>query len=186
MSVRGLAVAAVTTLLFGAGLSTARASQEPEDFGEPTQQMLEQSVISYDPAASIIGYDPADSIVPLASVESEDGQTTITLATDILFTPDSWELPDSAPAAIADLVADIPDGATVLVGGHTDSNVGAVPNQELSQNRAQAVAAQITAARPDLVLEVTGYADTIPAIAEDPEDPSTYAANRRVEIVYQG
>src|SRR5699024_12595346 len=81
---------------------------------------------------------------------------------------------------------DVPDGAAVSVSGHTDSVIGAVDNQELSENRAEAVAEVIEAARDDLDLQVAGFADTQPAETEDPEDPSTFAANRRVDIVYSG
>ena len=53
-------------------------------------------------------------------------------------------------------------------------------------NRAEAVAGALRSERPDLVLEVSGVGDSDPAVTEDPEDASTYAANRRVEIVYSG
>ncbi|EYT49849.1 OmpA family protein [Brachybacterium muris] len=75
------------------------------------------------------------------------------------------------------------------VGGHTDSrpvdrSQYDFDNQQLSEHRAQAVAAALAADRPDLTLEVEGFGDEQPAVSEDPDDPSTYAANRRVELRY--
>lgn len=111
------------------------------------------------------------------------------LQSDILFAVNSWELPESAAARIAELVEDIPEGASVQVGGHTDSvPVGPghdFDNQELSQERAQAVADALAEVRSDLQLQVEGFGASDPAVAEDPDDSSTYAANRRVEIRYE-
>lgn len=120
----------------------------------------------------------------LETTETSGGETTISLSADIMFEPDAWDVPENAAARVRELLVDIPDGATVDVSGHTDSVIGAVDNQVLSDNRAQAVAAVISASRPDLVLTVAGYANTQPAVAEDPDDPATYATNRRVEITY--
>ena len=98
-----------------------------------------------------------------------------------------WELPEGAGPAIADLAEEVPEGATVAIHGHTDSNP--VPeaydfdNQELSENRAQAVADALAEERPDLQLSVEGFGDSNPAV-EDDEDRSTFVANRRVEIRY--
>ena len=36
------------------------------------------------------------------------------------------------------------------------------------------------------VADIAGFAATRPAVAEELDDPSTYAANRRVEIVHGG
>jgi flagellar motor protein MotB len=74
----------------------------------------------------------------------------------------------------------------VQVHGHTDSVQGAVDNQQLSTARAEAVADVLRTGRPDLRLEVAGFAATRPAVAEKADDPATRAANRRVEIVYAG
>jgi len=119
-------------------------------------------------------------------VEEADGETTITLATDILFTPDSSKLPTSASNKIESLLSKIPKGAEVKVNGHTDSVHGAKDNKKLSSDRAEAVAAVLKKARSDLKTTVKGLADTQPAVREDPKDLSTYAANRRVEIIYAG
>ncbi|MGC0274508.1 OmpA/MotB family protein [Pseudactinotalea sp. Z1739] len=121
-------------------------------------------------------------------VEVVGDTSVISLSSDLLFPPNSWELPASAPGKIADLVSDVPQGATVQVTGHTDSvPTGAdFDNVELSQERAEAVAGALRDERPDLDLEVSGVGDAEPAEREDPDDPSTFAANRRVEIAYEG
>lgn len=58
-------------------------------------------------------------------------------------------------------------------------------NQQLSENRAQAVADALANTRTDLALDVDGFGDTQPAVTEDPDDPTTFAANRRVEIRFE-
>lgn len=99
-----------------------------------------------------------------------------------------WELPDSASSAIAELTDEVPEGAVVDVHGHTDSNPVPEPhdfdNQELSERRAEAVADVLEEERPDLELNVEGFGEDEPAVSEDEDDPSTFAANRRVEIRY--
>nr|KEP23804.1 hypothetical protein DA06_04535 [Georgenia sp. SUBG003] len=153
---------------------------------EPTAEQLADSVRAWDPNGSVRVWDLDGSVRALETVEREGSETTISLATDILFTPDSAEIPANAAERIAELLSDIPDGAAVTVGGHTDSVRGAVDNQKLSTDRATAVADVLRRTRPDLVLEVAGFADTQPAVQENADDPSTRAANRRVEIVYDG
>src|SRR5699024_7074518 len=129
-----------------------------------------------------------DGAVPtLETLATEGNETTISLATDILFPPNSWELPDTASDRIDDLVADIPDDAQVQVRGHTDSTPTGkdFDNKELSTRRAEAVADVIAKVRSDLHLHVEGLGDSEPAETEKPDDPSTFAANRRVEIRYE-
>ena len=157
--------------------SPAAAVDSPEDLPAPTPQQL---------AASIRVWSVDGSVRTLETVATEGAETTISLATDILFASQSFELPTSAAPRIAELLADVPEGAAVQVHGHTDSLVGPIPNDELSRNRAQAVADVIAAERPDLVLEVAGLADAEPVARENPDDPATYAANRRVEIIHGG
>ncbi len=171
-------------LVLAVAAPAAQADDPPGDVGEPTAEQLEQAVRSFDPGAGVRTFTA--QVVPLAQVATAGEQTTLTLAADILFAPDRWDLAPAARERITELVADAPEGAEVTISGHTDSVVGAVDNQELSERRAEAVAAVIEEARGDLQLEVTGFADTRPTVTEDPEDPTTFAANRRVEIGYTG
>jgi outer membrane protein OmpA-like peptidoglycan-associated protein len=179
---RLLAGAAALTLL---ALSSAPALADGEIDEPPAQPFeLTEEIIE----RSITVYDPARSITELGSTESEEDEV-IVLETDILFSSNAWELPAGAEATIVELAADIPEGASVQVDGHTD----ALPvdrtrydfdNQQLSENRAQAVADALGAERPDLTLEVTGHGDAQPAVSGSPEDSASLAANRRVELRY--
>ena len=57
----------------------------------------------------------------------------------------------------------------------------------LSQRRAEAVAAAVAAARPDLVLSTEGRGEADPVAPNDnggEDNPDGRAANRRVEIRY--
>ncbi|KAE8764117.1 OmpA family protein [Georgenia thermotolerans] len=186
LGVRGGAAAALAVALAATLAPPAAGFAGPDELPKPTPELLAASVIQWDPAGTVIQWDPAGTVRSVEQVETAAGRTTITLATDILFTPDSAELPQTAAARVGELVAQVPQGAAVQVHGHTDSVQGAVDNQELSTARAEAVADVLRAGRPDLQLEVAGFAATRPAVTERADDPATRAANRRVEIVYAG
>lgn len=179
---RLLAGAAALTLL---ALSSAPALADGEIDEPPAQPFeLTEEIVQ----RSITVYDPASSITELGSTEPEE-EGVLVLETDILFSSNAWELPAGAEATIAELAADIPEGASVQVSGHTDSlpvdsSRFDFDNQELSENRAHAVADALAEERPDLDLEVSGHGAEQPTVSEDPEDASTLAANRRVELRY--
>lgn len=162
------------------------APEEP-DGGLP-DSAYSDAVTEYSPSDYVTQYDPEDYIERLGGTADSEEEDVIVLETDILFAAMEWELPRSAGSKIGELVEEIPDGAAVEVQGHTDSNP--VPdgydfdNQELSENRAEAVAEVLEDERPDLELNVDGFGEDQPAVEEDEDDPSTFAANRRVEIRY--
>ena len=163
-------------------------NERPEQPFEVTEEILADSVTRFDPADSITHFDPTASVTSLGSTEPAEDQV-IVLETDILFVSNAWDLPAGAATRIAELAAEVPDGATIQVGGHTDSRPVDrsrydFDNQQLSEHRAQAVADALADARPDLTLEVEGFGDQDPAVAENPDDPSSFAANRRVELRY--
>lgn len=137
-------------------------------------------------ADSVHTYDLQYSVLTLDTSEIRDGKTVISLSSDILFDVDRSNLPASSGEQIVKLLADVPQGADLAIGGHTDSVKGAVPLQKLSKDRAEAVAKVVKKQRPDLKLAIKGLADTEPVAIEDPADPSTRAKNRRVELVYKG
>lgn len=158
---------------------------QPEDRPELAQENWEGAVSATDPERAIIRFDMDRFIEQLGDQESEE-EDVIVLEADILFAPNSWELPETAAAKLEEIVEDVPEGSTVSITGHTDSRP--VPeahdfdNQELSERRAQAVAEALEAERPDFDITAEGRGDAEPAVTEDPEAPGTYAANRRVEI----
>ncbi|MCT1605882.1 OmpA family protein [Nesterenkonia massiliensis] len=176
-SLTGLAAGLLACVLIPTAAAAAPQGPPPEPEGGISQGDLD---------ASIKVWDISENIIELG--QSADEDDVLVLETDLLFAAMEWELPSQAESRISSLVEDIPEGASVDVHGHTDSNP--VPegydfdNQDLSENRAQAVAELLERERPDLDLSVEGFGDSEPAMAEDPDDPSTYAANRRVEIRY--
>jgi OmpA-OmpF porin, OOP family len=116
----------------------------------------------------------------------EDERTTVSLSTDVLFAFDSAELGELARNAVievADGLTDVP--GTIEVVGHTDS-VGADDyNQQLSEQRAEAVAEVLRAELgTDADLQVEGRGSSEPVAEETDEDPEGAARNRRVEISY--
>lgn len=176
MSLASILSAAAGALLAASltpGVVPASEASPPPEFLDPTPDELAGSVIDWRSGVreSVMQWSLDRSVQSVEQVETDGETTTITLATDILFEPDKWDLAESAVDKIGELIAEVPDGASVTVHGHTDSIVGAVDNQELSDNRAQAVADVIAAARPDLVLDVAGFANTLPGRHGDSRRP---------------
>lgn len=152
---------------------------------EPTPSEQQKSVVAYVPHAPL-RYSYERAVTNLETVDTDGADKVISLSADILFAPDKWELPGSASERLKSLLADVPDSVTVRVEGHTDSVDGEVDNQELSENRAGAVANAIEDVRPDLSLEVKGLAATQPKQSESGSDEeAARKANRRVELRYQ-
>lgn len=181
----GLLGSMLVPLAPAAAESEPEVQEKPEQPAEVTTGMLADSVTQYSPV--VTQFSAEGSVESLGAEESEE-EDVIVLETDILFAAMEWELPDAASSKIGELVEEIPDGAAVDVHGHTDSNP--VPddydfdNQVLSENRAEAVADVLAEERADLDLNVEGFGESDPAVEEDEDDPSTFAANRRVEIRY--
>lgn len=175
--------------------ATANTVDPPEDgwaalselgFPVPTAAEAQAAVTAYEHRPALM-YTYERSVSTLESVEVDGSEKVISLAADILFAPDKWDLPASAPKRLQTLLADVPDGVSLAVHGHTDSVAGAVDNQELSEKRARAVGEAIAQVRPDLVLEVDGFAATKPKQKESgSDDEAAKRANRRVELRYEG
>lgn len=195
---RSMLAATCTGALLLAGIAPASAlnqpseqqqqQQQPDDPSELDQATLDRAVFATDPQNAIIRYDLDRFIERLGDQESDEDDV-IVLETDILFEPNSWELPDSASAKLKELVEDVPDGSALAITGHTDSlpvlDTHDFDNQELSEKRAQAVAEVLETERSDFDITAEGVGDAQPAELEDPDDPATFAANRRVELRYQ-
>lgn len=152
-------------------------------------KILASSIISWpldaqSLASSIISWPVAGSVEELETTKRESGQTVVTLDADILFEFAKAALPAAAPARIAAAVAKAPKGAAVSIGGHTDDVGTDADNLKLSQARAQAVAAAVQAARPDLVLTVKGFGENSPVASNT--DAEGRSKNRRVEIRFPG
>lgn len=187
-----LATGLFGVLVFPGSVMTTATPQSPEppqqeELPELAQDNWDSAVFATDSERAIMRYDLDRFIVKLGDQQAEDDDV-IVLEADILFEPNSWELPDTAAAKLEEIVDEVPDGSTLSITGHTDSRP--VPathdfdNQELSQERAQAVAEALEDQRADLDISAEGLGDAEPAVTEDPDVPGTYAANRRVEIRY--
>lgn len=178
-AVLGLTVAA---LLLGT-LPASATVDAPVEFDittlpEPTAEQI---------AASISRFTLEGSVQTIDTVETQGEETVITLTSDILFEVDGAEVSPAAAAAVAGLVANVPDGATLSVHGHTDSVGDDAHNLDLSLRRAQAVGAAVAASRPDLVLDVQGFGETQLKTPEEGDDPGpARAENRRVELRFKG
>lgn len=175
----GAAALTLFALPYAPALAEGEIDEPPAQPFELTEEIVQRSITVY---------DPATSITELGSTEPEEDEV-IVLEADILFPSNAWVLSDGAAARIVELAAKIPEGATVQVGGHTDSlpvdrSQYDFDNQQLSENRAQAVADALTAERPDLTLEVTGHGDAKPSAAGGGGDDAGNAADRRVELRY--
>ena len=118
-----------------------------------------------------------------ASTHTTDKDVTVTLASDVTFESDSYNLTDKADSqlqTVADQIAQYPDGGTLDIVGHTDDVADDAHNQKLSEDRAAAVKdrlAQLT----DLgkwQVTTTGKGESEPAIKDTTDEAR--AANRRV------
>lgn len=154
----------------------------PDDVPDVTDAELDATISDLElPVENIVVPEPKDVVTESA----DDGQRVIGLDSDILFDFASASVVPAGSARIGELVADLPQGSALGIGGHTDSIGDDVSNLTLSQQRAEAVAAIVRAARADLVLTVTGYGESQPVApnttgAED--NPEGRALNRRVEL----
>jgi outer membrane protein OmpA-like peptidoglycan-associated protein len=116
----------------------------------------------------------------LEQTTQDSGQTVVTLDADILFEFGKANLPEAARVRIGKAVVKARKGSAVAIGGHTDDVGSDADNLKLSQARAKAVAAAVKTARPDLVLTVKGFGESIPVASNS--DASKRSENRRVEI----
>jgi outer membrane protein OmpA-like peptidoglycan-associated protein len=195
----GALTAAVTTAaLLGSAAMPASASTddgydwpgiEALELGEPAQEQLVESVTEYVVAGSVIQYVTEGSVDSVDDTTQDGGETVVTLSSDILFDTDDASLSNGAKAKIATLVAEVPNGATMKVYGHTDSVDSDAHNQKLSDRRAEAVAAAVRSARSDLRLDVRGFGETQlekPETGDEESMAQARAENRRVEIRYGG
>jgi OmpA-OmpF porin, OOP family len=117
--------------------------------------------------------------------EEEDG-TVVSVASDVLFAFDSAELSERAEQTVRDVIAGLRDDVgTIQVVGHTDSVGSDEYNRDLSERRAEAVAAVLTEELGTAVdVRTEGRGSQEPVVEESEEDPVAAARNRRVEITW--
>ena len=120
-----------------------------------------------------------------AGTRTTDKDVTVTLASDVTFDSDSYNLTAAADAqlqTVASQIAQHPDGGTLDIVGHTDDVADDAHNQTLSENRAGAVKDRLGQLTDLAAWQVTttGKGETEPAV-DDTTDQAR-AANRRVVI----
>ena len=174
--------------LSGAVLASAAFAGPPPGAADGvTAEQLSASVKPIDLDGSVREIVLDGSVRELVVETTEGAEHVATLASDLLFEFGSATVPPAAAAAVVTTLADAPSGATVSVVGHTDSVGEAADNQVLSEERAQAVAAVVAQARPDLVLDVQGHGESEPVAdngTAEQDNPTGRALNRRVELRY--
>ncbi|MBO3088551.1 OmpA family protein [Cellulomonas dongxiuzhuiae] len=119
-----------------------------------------------------------------ATTSVEGSETTVTLASDVLFATDEFVLTPDAAARVDAAAAQIAQAAQageVRVVGHTDDAASDAYNLDLSQKRATSVAERLGAALgAGFTMATEGKGETEPIAAG--ASPEARAANRRVEI----
>ncbi|GAB2688617.1 OmpA family protein [Thalassiella azotivora] len=152
-------------------------------------------------AVHALGPEPQD-LAPrvervLGRIGTPDGALTsvaegeeFVLAADVYFAFDSADLQPRAAEDLQRVVAQVRENGTtsLLVTGHTDSVGDDAYNDDLSLRRAQAVAAALTGALPEVAVSAEGRGEREPVVDESqaPDVDAARAANRRVEITAEG
>ncbi|MDZ3745262.1 OmpA family protein [Pseudoglutamicibacter cumminsii] len=176
--VTGVAASLVALALVAGALALA-----DDDLSELSDQEISDSIVPIDPMIEKMDL----GIKKLETKRKEDGKEVLSLSSDILFNIDKHELSDNAKKRIGELVKDVPKGAKISVGGHTDNVPSKVGNKKLSELRAKSVADAIKAARKDVKVDAKGFADSKPVADNGSKEKPNFEGrekNRRVEIRY--
>lgn len=143
---------------------------------------IELAAVASAPIEPMVAY--ALDLAGADRIEAQAEEVTIALGADVLFAVDAADLTPAAQAVIDEAVVALQARApgTVLVTGHTDSTASDAYNLDLSQRRADAVAAALaqridTAAYP---IQAEGRGEGEPV--DDNGTEEGRAANRRVEL----
>lgn len=126
---------------------------------------------------------PGDSLIT-----EDDGELRIEVPEDVLFDFDESRLKDEAKDTLDEAVAvleRLAEDEVVHINGHTDNKGDADYNLNLSEKRAEAVAAYLSDSGDidHLALEIKGYGLKDPIASNATEEGRQ--KNRRVEIVFQ-
>ncbi|MFC3996449.1 OmpA family protein [Nocardiopsis sediminis] len=188
---RALALAGLLALspaLLGAG--EGQQDQQPQ--GEVSTTERAESIVDLDVDGATTTLDLEGSMEPLEQDKTEGTTTTVTVATDVLFEFDSADLSGDAQGNLDDIAGRLEGvSGTVEVIGHSDGLGEDDYNQELSEQRAEAVRGALEEIlggdAPEF--EASGRGSDEPVAEETDSEgndlPSGRAENRRVEIVYE-
>lgn len=118
------------------------------------------------------------------------GTARVDLSADVLFEFGSAELSDEGRAVITEVAETMATQsvASATVTGHTDWVGSTAFNQDLGQQRADAVAGLLAQVVPDLNLDTDSAGESLPvapnANPDGTDNPAGRTLNRRVEIVF--
>lgn len=157
------------------------------DAADVTEAMRADATLGLRPDEARFPLDAEDATTRLQTTREEEETTTVVLTADLMFAFDSAELSAEAADALAELIEQIPQGSAVAVDGHTDALGTDARNDELSLQRAEAVASVLRTERADLTLTVTGRGSRQPVAeneVEGEDNPAGRALNRRVELSF--
>ena len=136
-----------------------------------------------EPLPALGKFPPVESLKPVESCG-----TVITLEDSILFDFGKSDIRPDAAHTLSKLATVLNDAKVPAahIYGHTDSVSDEAFNQQLSEDRANAVSAELKKDGASATLDATGYGETKPiAPNENPDgsdNPAGRALNRRVEI----
>src|SRR5699024_2385279 len=92
---RSLTAAVAAVLLFGLAPAADAEVTTPDDLPDPTSEQLADSVQVWE-VNNVHQWSTEGAVHTLETLETEGNETTINLATDILFTQNRRELPEHA------------------------------------------------------------------------------------------
>jgi outer membrane protein OmpA-like peptidoglycan-associated protein len=165
----------------------ARANQQlaTQSQAMQAQQTALQTETQQREAAEKRAQEANAELAKLASVKQETRGMVITLSGAVLFTSGKSDLLPSAQAKLNDVATALtqqdPD-STMVVEGHTDSQGGEAFNQQLSQQRAEAVRNYLVS-RGVAADRITAQGFGLSRPIADNNTAEGRANNRRVEIV---
>jgi OOP family OmpA-OmpF porin len=135
----------------------------------------------------------ADRFPPLGTLASiaPPCATVLRFDSSVLFEVGESEVLPQAAAVLAEVAPALIDaGRSIEINGHTDANGSDEYNQQLSQERAQAVADELVALGVDVQMTTTGHGESQPVAPnyndDGTDDEAGQRQNRRVEIVIHG
>lgn len=181
---RPIVIAGVLALVLGAPAVAGADPSVPDG-------NLTKSVLSIDTGRAVNGIDLSEAVIPLEEEENSGAQVTVRISADVLFDFGKATLTDTARRRIADLAPRLRDAkGTVQVSGHSDSIGDPGYNLTLSEERAEAVKAELQDALEGAAprIQAKGYGETKPVAPNEQggkDDPEGRAKNRRVEITYE-
>jgi len=127
------------------------------------------------------------ALAALGDVKKESRGTVLTIPGSVSFASGKADLLPAARNRLAQVATALKQGdagSKIIVEGYTDATGSSERNQQLSQQRAEAVReALVSSGLPAERVQAVGYGESRP-VADD-SSPAGRATNRRVEIVVQ-